>query len=196
MSLDAALTQRGLRLEYATLGWNVIGCAVLVATALQVHSVALISFALDSGIEIFASLVVVWQLTGSERADREQLALRLIAAAFFAVAAYVLFEAIGSLANGTNAGTSALGTAWVAATVVVMLGLAAAKRDTGRRLANPVLVTEAKVTLIDAGLAAGVLVGLIANAALGWRWADPAAGLLIVYYAIREGWKTSHATFG
>ena len=119
-----------------------------------------------------------------------------IAAAFFAVAAYVLFEAIRSLANGTNAGTSALGTAWVAATVVVMLGLAAAKRDTGRRLANPVLVTEAKVTLIDAGLAAGVLVGLIANAALGWRWADPAAGLLIVYYAIREGWKTSHATFG
>ena len=161
-------------------------------TALQVHSVALISFALDSGIEIFASLVVVWQLTGSERADREQLARRLIAAAFFAVAAYVLFEAIRSLANGTNAGTSTLGTAWVAATVVVMLGFAAAK-PYGTPIGESGAGHEAKVTLIDAGLAAGVLVGLIANAALGWRWVDPAAGLLIAYYAIPEGWKTGDA---
>lgn len=168
----------------------------MVTTALQVDSVALISFALDSGIEIFASLVVVWQLSGGEHANRERRALRLLAVAFFAVATYVSVEAIRSLASGANAGSSSLGIAWVAATMLVMLALAAAKRDTGRRLANPVLATEARVTLIDAGLAAGVLVGLIANAALGWGWADPVAGLLIVYYAIREGRKSSHVRVG
>lgn len=68
-----------------------------------------------------------------------------------------------------------------------MLTLAFAKRSVGRRLGNPVLTTEATVTLVDAYLAAAVLLGLLANASLGWSWADPAAALAIVYYAVREG---------
>lgn len=72
-------------------------------------------------------------------------------------------------------------------TAGVMLTLAFAKRNVGRRLGNPVLITEAGVTLIDAYLAGAVLLGLLANAVLGWSWADPAAALVIVYYATREG---------
>jgi len=66
------------------------------------------------------------------------------------------------------------------------LGSAAGKAITGKALANPVLRAEGRVTLVDACLATAVLVGLTLNAALGWWWADPLAGLVIVGYAIRE----------
>jgi divalent metal cation (Fe/Co/Zn/Cd) transporter len=80
-----------------------------------------------------------------------------------------------------------LGIIWTAATVLVMLALAAGKGRTGKALENPVLQTEGRVTLIDAYLAAAVLLGLVLNAAAGWWWADPLAGLVIVYYGLREG---------
>ncbi|HWE63943.1 MAG TPA: hypothetical protein VHB98_19690 [Chloroflexota bacterium] len=79
------LLQRGLRLEYLTLGWNVVGAVVVTAAALAARSVALAGFGLDSLIEIFASMVVIWQLTGASQA-RERQALRLIGGAFFALA--------------------------------------------------------------------------------------------------------------
>jgi divalent metal cation (Fe/Co/Zn/Cd) transporter len=91
------------------------------------------------------------------------------------------------LAAGHHPGASVSGIVWLAATLVAMLLLARGKLITGRQLGNAVLSTEARVTLIDAALAAAVLVGLVLNAALGWWWADPLAGLVIVYYGIKEG---------
>jgi divalent metal cation (Fe/Co/Zn/Cd) transporter len=181
----ALLIRRGLQLEYATLAWNVVGTGVLVVSARAADSVALAGFALDSAVEIFASLVVVWQLTGAPE-KRERRAMLLIAAAFAAVGIYVLLLSLHSLIGGPTARPSALGTSWAAATVVAMLLLARGKRIVGERLTNPVLVAESRVTLIDAALAAAVLLGLVANAAFGWQWADPAAGLVIVYYSLRE----------
>jgi divalent metal cation (Fe/Co/Zn/Cd) transporter len=185
-SSRVGLIHRALQLESATLAWNVVGTAILLVTAWAANSIALGGFALDSAVEVFASLVVVWQLSGaSER--RERRAMLLIGTAFFAVGAYVLVISLQSLISGPAARSSALGIAWVAATVVAMLLLARGKRIVGERLDNPVLVAESRVTLIDAALAIAVLLGLVANSALGWAWADPAAGLVIVYYALREG---------
>jgi divalent metal cation (Fe/Co/Zn/Cd) transporter len=180
------LTRRGLQLEYATLGWNVAGAVLLIIAALAANSVALAGFGLDSAIEIFASAVVVWQLKGVPE-ERERRALRLIGVAFLGVAVYILVQSARVLIDGNEAGSSLAGTVWVGATVAVMLALAFGKRRVGQRLENPVLTTEATVTLIDAYLAAAVLLGLLANAVLGWSWADPAAALVIVYYATREG---------
>ncbi len=59
-------------------------------------------------------------------------------------------------------------------------------------MGNTVLATEAHVTLIDAYLVAAVLSGLILNAIAGWWWADPLAGLVIVYYGVKEGWAAWH----
>ncbi len=180
-----ALTRRGLHLEYGTLGWNLVGTAVLILTARAANSVALAGFALDSAVEIFASLVVVWQLTGASK-KRERPAMTLIGIAFLAVGIYVLVISLHDLVNGPSATSSPLGIAWVSATVAAMALLAREKRVTGERLTNQVLISESRVTLIDAALAAAVLLGLVANAAFGWQWADPAAGLVIVYYALRE----------
>jgi divalent metal cation (Fe/Co/Zn/Cd) transporter len=189
--VQARLTRRGLLLEYVTLGWNVVGVIIVVAAAYMADSVALAGFGLDSLIEIFASIIVVWQLLGVNQ-HRERLALRLIGAAFFSLALYILAQITVTLFTRTHPAPSILGILWLATTFIVMLLLAYGKRVTGKQLGNVVLITEGHVTLIDAYLAGAVLIGLILNALFGWWWADPLASLVIVYYGIREGlhaWK-------
>lgn len=184
--MDTALLRRGLLLECITLGWNVVGAVVVIVAAWAAHSVALAGFGLDSLIEIFASVVVVWQLKGTG-AGRAHTALHLIGLAFFALALYILGQTAFALLTHGHPAPSVGGIVWLAATLIAMLLLSHGKRITGHKLGNPVLMTEARVTLIDALLAAAVLVGLVLNAVAGWWWADPLAGLVIVYYGIREG---------
>jgi divalent metal cation (Fe/Co/Zn/Cd) transporter len=179
------LVRRGFVLEYATLCWNVAGLVVLAIAALSARSVALAGFGLDSLIEIGASTVVIWELSGTGQ-ERQRRGLRLIGYAFAILAAYLLVQSTVVLAAGYHPRHSRPGIAWTAVTAVVMFGLAAGKTRTGRALGNPVLRTEGRVTLIDGILATAVLLGLTLNAALGWWWADPAAGCVLVCYAARE----------
>lgn len=162
---------------------------------MRTASAALAGFELDSAIEIFASVVVVWQLKGLDQ-GREKLALKLIGAAFIALAIYVFVQSVWTLLSNVHPTTSLPGIVWLVFTFMVMLLLAWGKLVTGRRLGNVVLMTEARVTLIDAALAGAVLIGLGLNAMLGWWWADPIVGLVIVYYGITEGraaWKHGSA---
>ncbi len=179
------LLRRGLRLEYATLAWNVVGLVVLAWSAIAARSVALAGFGLDSFIEIGASIVVVWELTGVDE-RRQRRALRLIAGAFALLALYLLIQGTVVLALRHHAGHSVAGIVWTALTALAMFSLAWGKARTGRALGNPVLESEGRVTLVDGILATAVLVGLALNAALGWWWADPVAGFVLVYYALRE----------
>jgi hypothetical protein len=180
-----ALLRRGFALEYATLSWNVTGIVVLTITALAARSVALAGFGLDSLIEIGASAIVIWELSGSG-GERQRRGLRMIGYAFAALAAYLLVQSSVVLAAGYHPRPSLTGIAWTAVTAVVMFLLAAGKARTGRALDNPVLRTEGRVTMIDGILAAAVLLGLVLNAGFGWWWADPAAGYVLVFYAARE----------
>ncbi len=181
----AALLRRGFALEYTTLGWNVAGIVVLAVAATTARSVALAGFGLDSLIEIGASTVVIWELSGTGE-DRQRRALRLIGYAFAVLALYLLSQSTIVLAAGYHPRHSVAGIAWTALTAAAMFALAAGKARTGRALDNPVLRTEGRVTAVDGILAVAVLLGLVLNAALGWWWADPAAGYVLVYYAVRE----------
>lgn len=187
----SSLLKRGLLLEYLTLVWNVIGVVIVILAAIAARSIALAGFGLDSLIEIFASVVVVWQLRGVNQ-HRERLALRLIGSAFIALAIYLLVQLVSTFLTGVHPATSPGGILWLAATLIVMLLLAFGKRVTGLQLKNEVLLTEGKVTLVDAYLAGAVLVGLVLNALFGWWWADPVASLVIVFYGIREGLHVWH----
>jgi len=180
-----ALLRRGVLLERVTLGWNVVGVAVLAVAAIRARSVALAGFGLDSLVEIGASAVVLWELSGTGDA-RQRRALKLIGAAFVLLALYITIQSVVVLAAHHRPEPSALGIVWTAVTAVVMFALAAGKRATGIALANPVLQTEGRVTFVDGLLASAVLVGLCINAAFGWWWADPAAGFVIVVYGLRE----------
>lgn len=193
--VQTPLIRRGLILEYTTLGWNVVGVVIVVAAAYTARSVALAGFGLDSLIEIFASIVVVWQLTGINL-HRERMALRLIGIAFIALVIYIVAQLIYTFLTGTHAITSVGGIIWIAATFIAMLLLAFGKRVTGQQLKNEVLLTEGRVTLVDAYLAGAVLVGLILNAFFGCWWADPLASLVIVYYGIREALHALHESAG
>ncbi len=180
-----ALLRRGFALEYATLAWNVIGIVVLAIAAASARSVALAGFGLDSLIEIGASMVVIWELSGTG-AERQRRGLRMIGYAFAALAVYLMAQSTIVLAVGYHAHHSVLGIIWTTVTAVAMFALAAGKARTGRALGNPVLQTEGRVTMIDGILACAVLLSLAANAALGWWWADPLVGYVLILYAVRE----------
>lgn len=179
------LLRRGFWLEYATLGWNMVGIVVLAVAAVAAGSVALAGFGLDSLIEIGASVVVVWELSGTGPVRRRR-ALRLIGAAFGLLALYLAVQSTVVLVAGYRPRHSPAGIVWTALTAGVMFALAAGKARTGTALGNPVLRTESRVTLIDGLLAVAVLAGLLLNAGLGWWWADPAAGYVLLGYAARE----------
>lgn len=180
-----AQLRRGFTLEYATLGWNVVGIVVLAFTAISARSVALAGFGLDSLIEIGASIVVIWELSGSGE-QRQRHALRLLGVAFALLAVYLAVQATFVLASGFHAAHSPVGIVWTALTAVAMFALAAGKARTGTALDNQVLRAEGRVTLVDGILAVAVLAGLVLNATLGWWWADPLAGYALVFYAARE----------
>ena len=144
----AALLRRGFALEYATLSWNVAGIVVLAIAAITARSVALAGFGLGLIIEIGASAVVIWELSGTGE-QRQRRALRLIGYAFAALAVYLLVQSTVVLAAGYRPRHSLLGIAWTAVTAAAMFALAVGKARTGRALGNPVLQTEGRVTLID-----------------------------------------------
>lgn len=182
---QAALLRRGFVLEYVTLAWNLAGVVILAVAAVSARSVALAGFGMDSLIEIGASTVVIWELSGTGE-DRQRRGLRLIGYAFAALAAYLLVQSTVVLAAGYHPRHSVLGITWTSVTAVAMFALAYGKARTGGALGNPVLQTEGRVTLIDGILATAILLSLTLNAALGWWWADPCAGYVLVFYAARE----------
>lgn len=184
-----ALHRRGLQLASFIIVWDVIEGIVAVTAGLLAGSIALVGFGIDSAIEVFAASVVVWQLRGGGN-DRRRVALRLIAPTFFLLAAYVAYEAIGDLLTGTKADPSPLGLGLNVVALLVMVPVAIMQGRTGRALGNDVLSAEAHETWISNALSVSLLLGLGANALLGWWWADPIAALLIALVAVYSGWET------
>jgi divalent metal cation (Fe/Co/Zn/Cd) transporter len=167
------------------MGWNAVGVVVLGVAAIEARSIALAGFGLDSVVEIGASSVVLWELTNSSK-NRQATALRLIGVGFMLLALYVAAQSSVVLLTGYHPKHSLLGIGWTAVTALVMFTLAAGKARTGRELQNPVLQLEGRVTFVDGLLATAVLIGLVLNTTLHAWWADPLAGYVIVFYAIKE----------
>jgi divalent metal cation (Fe/Co/Zn/Cd) transporter len=182
---QAQLLKRGRKLEVATLGWNIVGVFVLAFAAVQARSVALAGFGLDSLIEIGASTVVLWELAEVDQ-ERQQRAMRSIGFAFVGLVVYLAIQSTIVLSLGFHPHHSPLGIAWTGVTAAVMFALAFGKARTGDAMDNPVLRAEGRITLIDGILATAVLFGLTLNAVAGWWWADPLAGYVLLYYAVRE----------
>jgi len=188
-----------VRLEHVTIGWNAIEASVAVGSGIVAGSVALVAFGLDSAIEVVSATVVLVHLravlAGTEpNAARHRRALRTIAVTFFALAAYVTVDAAITLLRADRPSASMLGLVVTGAAVIVMPTLAWAKRRTARALRERghqgsavLLNADAAETLLCAVLSLATLIGVGANAIFGWWWADPVAGLVVVYFAIREG---------
>ncbi len=180
------LLRRGFTLEYITFGWNIVGCLVLAKAAYDARSVALLGFGIDSAIEIFASVIVVWQLKAVHK-NNEKKALRCIGTAFLLLAVYLIAQSSVALLSGIHAKESILGIIWLVITSITMFLLAYGKKSIGKELQHAVLTTEAKVTLVDGILASVVLLSLLLNLFFGIWWIDAVAGFVIALYSIKEG---------
>jgi divalent metal cation (Fe/Co/Zn/Cd) transporter len=189
---QAVLRGRIRLLVAATITYNVIEAVVALAAGTIASSVALIGFGLDSVIEVSSAAAVAWQFTASDPKRRERVALRVIAWSFFALAAYVAVEAVRGLLGAGEAERSPVGIVLVAVSVLVMPFLSFAQRRAGRELGSATAVADSQQTLLCTYLSAAVLVGLVLNAALGWWWADPVAGLVLAVLAVREGRNAWH----
>lgn len=183
---------RGLLLEYFTIAWNILEAIVGLIAGIAAGSVALVGFALDSVVEASSGGVLVWRLrseAGGRRSaeEVERRAVRGVALAFFALAAYVSVRAIIDLIGATAPDESIPGIVLALVSLVAMPALAWQKRKTARRLDSRALQADAKQSVICTYLSLFLLVGLVANALWGFWWADPVAALAIAAIAAKEG---------
>ncbi|MFF3015431.1 cation transporter [Streptomyces sp. NPDC057939] len=184
------LAKRIRLLVTGTITYNVIEAIVALTAGTMASSTALIGFGLDSIIEVSSAAAVAWQFSARDHAlreAREKTTLRIIAVSFFALAAYVSFDAVRALAGTGEADRSIPGIVIAALSLAIMPFLSAAQRRAGRELGSASAVADSKQTLLCTYLSAVLLVGLILNATLGWSWADPIAALVIAAIAVKEG---------
>jgi divalent metal cation (Fe/Co/Zn/Cd) transporter len=185
----AKLQRQARWLAWGGIAWHFLEFAIALGAGIAASSIALIGFGADSLIESLAGFVVLWLFTGrrinSPMAERR--AQQLIAASFYVLAAYVGIQAARSLIGGNEPDPSWIGIGLAAFTAPTMPLLAMAKRRIGHKLGSSATVKEASQTQLCAYLSIALLIGLGANALLGWWWADPITALVIAAVAIREG---------
>ena len=183
------LVRRARALALLGLAWHLVEAAIAITAGVVAGSVALVGFGADSLIEAFAGIVVIWLMAESRAASpvAELRAQRLIAASFAVLAAYIGVEAVRDLVAGHHPESSWVGIGLAAVTLATMPPLAHAKRRVAEQLGSSATASESRQTMLCAYLSAALLVGLLANAALGWWWADPVTALVIAGVAVREG---------
>ncbi len=190
----ADLLRRGLRLEYFTVGWNVIEGVVSVAAALMAGSVALLGFGIDSFVETTSGLILIWRLRAERRArDPEEIerldqrAHKLVGLSLFLLAAYIGVDATMALITRERPEPTIVGVAITALSLAVMWWLARAKRQTARALESRALEADSFQTTACFWLSLLTLAGIALNAAFGWWWADPVAALGMTWFLVAEG---------
>jgi divalent metal cation (Fe/Co/Zn/Cd) transporter len=182
------------RLSWASLVYMAVEGAVAVGAGIVAGSIALIGFGIDSAIEGFASVIIVWRFTGwrTPSEEAEVRAQKLVAVQFFILAPYVGVESVRALIEGHHPDPSVVGIALAASSLVLMPVLGQAKQRIGSRIGSSATASEGKQNLLCAYLAAALLIGLLGNALVGAWWLDPLVGLFIAGVAIQEGRESWH----
>ena len=180
---------RARLLAWVGIGWHAIEAAIAIGAGIAASSIALVGFGADSVIESVAGFVLIWRFGGTRSASEsaERRAYRLIGVSFWVIAVYVAVEATRQLVAGTHPDSSWIGIGLALVTLAAMPPLARAKAKVADALGSAATKAEGRQNMLCAYLSAGLLVGLGANALLGWWWADPAAAFLIAGVAVREG---------
>jgi divalent metal cation (Fe/Co/Zn/Cd) transporter len=176
-------------LSWVSRVWMSVEGAVGLAAGVAAGSVALIGWALSSGVEGLASVIVIWRFTGSRvlSGTSEVRAQRAVAFSLWLLAPYVAVEAVHELLTGQRPAVSVLGIVLTTTSVAVMPVLGIAKQRLARRLGSGATAGEGIQNLLCAYLGAAVLAGLAANTVFGWWWLDPVAAFAVGGVAVKEG---------
>ncbi len=185
---------RGRRLEYFTIGWNLLEGLIAVEAGAIAGSISLVGFGMDSFIEVTSGGVLLWRMSvdadAESRERNERLSLRIVGICFLGLAAYVAFESVSDLLHRKSPEHSVPGIVLACVSLVVMPLLSRAKKRVGIELGSRAMHADAKQTDFCFYLSAILLVGLVLNATLGWWWADPVSALVMVPVILREGWHS------
>ncbi len=183
------LASRVRLLSWLSLAWMTVEGAVAIVAGLTAGSIALVGFGLDSAIEGFASVIIIWRFTGRRTLSHaaEERAQRLVAVQFFLLAPYVAFESVRAVAGAEHPDVSPVGIGLAVGSVILMPVLGIAKQRLADQLGSAATAGEGRQNMLCAYLAGALLVGLLANAMAGAWWLDPVVGLLIAALAVREG---------
>ena len=173
-----------------TILYNVVEGVIALWSGIAAGSIALVAFGADSYIEVAAASLVLWRL-GIEDHDYaeavEQRVVRFIGGTFLVLSAAIVFRSVWAVAEQSGAEESLVGIALALVSVIVMPLIAIWKLRIAARGNLLSIAIEAKETIACSYLSLTLLVGLVANAALGWWWLDAVTALLLVPWLIREG---------
>ena len=185
--------RHGRKLEYFTIGWNMVEAGIAVGAGWFAGSIALIGFGIDSLIESISGSILLWRLSSPVHDEsRERIALKLVGISFLILAAYIGFDAIQSLLAHEPPHASLVGIGLSVVSLIIMPILARAKRLSAMNLESRAMKADSRQTDLCAYLSAILLGGLALNALWGWWWADPAAALIMVPIIAREGFEGLH----
>jgi divalent metal cation (Fe/Co/Zn/Cd) transporter len=181
--------RRAKLLAWLGLAWHGIEAAVAITAGIVAGSIALVGFGADSLVESAAGVALLWRFAASRSAseEAERRAQKLIGMSFYVIAIYVGVEAVRSLVGGDHPDVSYVGIGLASVTLLTMPPLAVAKARVGERLHSSATKSEGRQNMLCAYLSVALLVGLGANALLGWWWADPVTALAIAGVAANEG---------
>jgi divalent metal cation (Fe/Co/Zn/Cd) transporter len=185
----AHFARRVLWLSWLSLGAMAVEGIVAIAAGVVAGSIALVGFGLDSAVEGFASVIIIWRFTGDRvfSAHAETRAQKLVALQFFLLAPYVAVESVRALAGGEHPDVSVVGIGLALFSLVTMPLLGVAKQRIADQIGSAATKGEGRQNMLCAYLAGALLVGLVGNAAVGAWWLDPIVGLLIAAVAVKEG---------
>jgi len=191
------LHRRALRLEYFTIGWNVLEAIVAIGAGVVAGSVALVGFGVDSGIEVISAVGLLWRLrtagpdaTVAEESAAERRALYIVAATFFLLAAYIAYEAGMALLGREEPDRSTVGLVLSVLSLLIMPLLAWWKQRTGRQMHSRALVADSVETWVCSYLSLALLAGVGLHQLFGWWWADAVGALAMVPVIVWQGWET------
>jgi divalent metal cation (Fe/Co/Zn/Cd) transporter len=185
------VAQRGKRLEYFTIGWNILEGLVAVVAGALAGSISLLGFGIDSFIEVTSGTVLLWRMSvdadALKRERNEMFSLRIVGVCFLALAIYVVYESVSDLVSRKAPEHSIPGIVLACVSLIVMPVLSRAKKKVATSLGSLAMHADAKQTDFCVYLSAILLIGLLLNTMLGWYWADPLAGLIMVPIIAKEG---------
>jgi divalent metal cation (Fe/Co/Zn/Cd) transporter len=192
------LVRDAFRLEYMTAAWMVVEAAVAIGSGVAARSVTLLAFGIDSLIELASAGVLIWRLTVELRRGQsfaepiERKASLIGGALLFALAAYIVVAAGWSLWTRHGQEFSWLGLLVSLAAVPIMWVLSRRKLRLADALGSRALRTDAVESITCGWLSFVVVIGLLAQLALGAWWIDSVTSLAILWFLVKEGreaWK-------
>jgi divalent metal cation (Fe/Co/Zn/Cd) transporter len=188
--------QRALALERMSVGWNLLVGVAAVIVAIFASSLALLGFGADAIAATVGAAVVAWRFYAErrKRPDHQhkcpEWIIRLTGALLILFSLYVAAASISNLlGSGAKPVASTFGMVIAGVSFASTIALSRAKLAFAAALASPTLREEAWRTIASVWVSGITLLGLSANLALDWWWADPVAAVLLIPFLGMAGWQ-------